>query len=152
MSDPIEFTYTSARHALPFLFQGQAQKEFFVNEALARLDALVHPLIQGSAAAPPSTPAEGECWLIDTGASNSWSGHDGAIACFQSGNWLFIDPVDGMRVFDQSAGRFIRYDGAWRSGAAIAVPSGGSTVDEEARNAISDLISALVEAGLVPSS
>jgi hypothetical protein len=36
MSDPLTFENSSPRFGLPFLYVGQAQKEFYVNEALAR--------------------------------------------------------------------------------------------------------------------
>ena len=36
------------RWALPFLFAGQAQKEMFHNEALVRIDALVHGIAQSA--------------------------------------------------------------------------------------------------------
>ena len=40
MSLPVDFDTATARHGFPMLVAGQAQKEFFVNEALARIDAL----------------------------------------------------------------------------------------------------------------
>ena len=152
MSDPIEFTYTSARHALPFLFQGQAQKEFFVNEALARLDALSHMDVLGSASEAPASAAEGECFIVGTAATGAWSGQDGKIASYQSGTWLFLQPVEGMHAFDRSTGSFVLFDGIWKSASAVSDPSGGTTIDAEARNAISALIASLVETGILPSA
>ncbi len=42
MSDPVQFEGATPRFALPLLFAGQAQKEFFVNEALLRADMVLH--------------------------------------------------------------------------------------------------------------
>ena len=64
MSDPITFASASPRLGLPLLFAGQSQKEFFVNEAHALVDALLHAAVEGEADAPPSAAEEGECWLV----------------------------------------------------------------------------------------
>ena len=52
----------------------QAQKEFVVNESLARIDALLHCAVEGVAAEPPGEPAEGECWLVADTPSGAWAG------------------------------------------------------------------------------
>jgi hypothetical protein len=131
---------------------GQAQKEFYVNEAHALADALLHAACEGEAAEPPSSPTEGESWLVSAGASGDWSGEDGKLAAYQSGTWLFVQPNDGMRLFDRTTGQVLLYRGGWQRAAAPAEPSAGSTVDAEARTAIADLIAALVDAGVFPSS
>ena len=152
MSQPLSFDVVSPRFGLPLLFAGQAQKEFFVNEAHALTDALLHCAIEGEAADPPSVPADGECWLVDVSASGAWLGQDGSIACRQAGNWLFVAPRDGMQVLNRSTGQVMLYSGGWAAAAAPASPAGGSTVDIEARAAIDDLIAALRLAGVLPAS
>jgi hypothetical protein len=152
MSDPIAYTTVTPRFGLPLLFAGQAQKEFYVNEAHALVDALLHAACEGEAAAPPSSPSEGEAWLVGSGASGDWSGEDGKLAAYQSGTWLFVQPNDGMRLFDRATGQVLLYRGGWQRPAAPAEPTGGSTVDAEARTAIAGLIAALVDAGVFPSS
>ena len=115
---------------------GQAQKEAFVNEAHALTDALLHCAIEGTAAAPPVLPANGANWLVGTSPSGDWAGQAGKVACRQAGVWLFIAPRDGMRVLDRSSGQEKHYFGSWQAPSAPAVPSGGSTIDTEARAAI----------------
>jgi Protein of unknown function (DUF2793) len=149
MTDPISYTSTSPRFALPFLFTAQAQKEFFVNEAFARLDALLHPVVEGEANTPPTSPVDGQSWVVGTAPTGAWIGHAGEIASRQSGQWLFAEPAAGMQVFDKAAGRFAVYGTAWARASAVAVPTGGTAIDAEARTAISGLIAALVTAGIL---
>jgi hypothetical protein len=152
MSDPISFDSTSPRFELPFLFAGQSQKEGFVNEFAARTDALLHCAIEGEAAAPPTTPVDGTNWLVGSGASGDWAGQSGKIAARQSGNWLFFSPQDGMRVLNRASGQEIRYHGSWKIASRPAAPAGGTTIDTQARTAISALIASLTVAGVIPSS
>jgi len=137
MSDPILFDSASPRFGLPLLFAGQAQKEAFVNEAHALTDALLHCAIEGEATAPPATPVEGTNWLIGAPATGAWAGREGKLACRQAGNWLFVNPQDGMRIVDRSTGQERRYLASWLAPVAPAEPFGGSVVDAEAREAIS---------------
>ncbi len=152
MSDPLTFTSTSARFSLPLLFAAQAQKEVFVNEALSLIDGLMHLLVEGQADAPPVVSAEGEAWIIGPSATGEWAGHSGEIALRQSGNWLFAAPVPGMTALDRSAGQTTRFDGEWQRAAAITTPSGGTTVDTQARTAIGEIVAALTVAGILPAS
>lgn len=152
MPDPISFTSTSPRHSLPLLFAGQTQKEFTVNEALARIDALLHPAIEGEADAPPGSPDDGQCWLVGGSPSGAWADHAGELASFSLGTWLFAEPHDGLRLLDKSTGQLVlRRDGDWTAASAPAHPSGGATVDAEARSAITGLIAALSDAGIFPA-
>ncbi|MXP40058.1 DUF2793 domain-containing protein [Altererythrobacter soli] len=152
MTDPISFPSATPRFSLPLLFAGQAQKEFSVNEAHALCDALLHAACEGEATAPPAEPADGETWIVGSGATGDWAGEDGRIAARQSGNWLFVEPLDGMRLFDRATGQVLLYRGGWQRPAAPAAPSGGVVTDAEARAAIAELISALQDAGVLPPS
>ena len=152
MTDPISFTPTTPRYGLPLLFAGQSQKEFYVNEAHALTDALLHPACEGEASDPPSTPVEGETWLVGTAATGDWAGADGKLASRQSGNWLFTSPIDGMRLLDRSTGQLLLHRGGWQRPSAPAAPTGGTTIDAEARAALADLIAALANAGIFPAA
>lgn len=151
MPDPL-FDSRTARYHLPLLFAGQTQKEGFVNEGLARLDALIHLAIEGEQASPPASPTDGQAWLVTSGATGGWSGQAGKIAARQAGNWLFAVPRDGLKVLNRSTGQELRYDGAWKSPSRPAAPSGGSIVDAEARSAITAILAALTTAGVIPAT
>lgn len=151
MSDAFLFDSTTPRFGFPLLFAGQAQKEAHVNEAHSLADAIVHCAVMGEQAAPPSTAAEGDCWLVSASPTGAWAGHAGKIAAMQGGNWLYISPRDGMRVLDRSTGQDRRYLGEWWKPATPPLPTGGTIVDTEARSALSALIASLRQAGIFPS-
>lgn len=151
MPDPITFTSATPRLALPLLFAGQAQKEFYVNQAHALIDALLHAAIEGEADDPPVAPAEGECWLAGSAPTAAWDGHPGELACYEAGVWIFVTPRDGIRLLNRSSGQLMLFRGTWSAPAAPAAPAGGTTIDSEARTAITDLIAALSAAGVLPA-
>ena len=128
---------------------GQSQKEAFVNEGLSLIDALLHCAIEGEVSTPPTSPQDGGVWLVGSGATGAWAGHQGALACRQSGQWLLVEPCDGMRILNRVTGQEIRRrDGVWIKPAAPALPSGGSVVDVELRAMIADLVAKLRDAGI----
>jgi len=161
-------TERSVRFALPFIMPGQAQKEVYHNEALAAVDGLLHPAVAGTASQPPANPDDGTCWIVGAGGSGAWAGQDGRIALFSAGGWRFLAPVTGMSVWDESVGHARRWTASgWNDGKlpvaalivggqqvvgarvpAVASPSGGTTIDVEARAAIAALIVALKSHGL----
>jgi hypothetical protein len=151
MPDPLSFTSATPRFALPLLYAGQSQKEVFVNEAFAALDALLHCSVNGEAGSPPSTPAEGECWIVSADPQGEWAGNPGAIATYHGNAWRFAKPREGMRVFDVSGGQDVVFRNSWRKASNPVEPLGGMIVDGEARAAINDLVSALQALGILPS-
>jgi hypothetical protein len=159
----------SPRFGLPFILPGQAQKELFHNEALVLVDALLQAAVEeGPRAAPPSSPAPGQCWIVAAGATGAWSGRENALAAWTVGGWRFVAPPTGMSIWDKSAGFPRRWDGsAWSGGRlvcsglsiegkavvgerlpALATPSGGTIIDVEARVAVAALIATLKSHGL----
>lgn len=153
MTEPIIFTHASPRHDLPLLFVGQVQKEFYVNEAHARIDALLHPAVEEVANDPPASPDDGQCWLAGTAPTGTWSGHPGHLACFSAGSWLLVAPTEGMRVYDKSSASVLLHRaGHWAGADAVSLPVGGTTVDTQARAAIEALVAALQSSGIIPHS
>lgn len=131
---------------------GQAQKETFVNELAARVDALLHLAIETETATPPSVPADGLSWLVGANPTGDWIGQAGKIAARAAGNWLYLQPGAGMTLLNKATGQQIRYLSGWQAPVKPALPSGGVTVDAEARTAVGAIVAALVSAGIVPAS
>lgn len=163
-------TMTTARHGLPLLSPGQAQKEMFHNEAIAAIDALLHPHVEAAGTdAPTASPVEGRSWIVGRAPAGDWAGHADAIATWTAGGWRFQAPTDGMEVGVGAAGlRAAWRGGVWTVGVvtadrilidgrqvvgarqpAISDPAAGSTIDAESRVAIGAVLRALRAHGLI---
>lgn len=151
MPDPL-FESRTPRLDLPLLFAGQAQKEGYVNEIAARLDALLFLAVESEIATPPASPQDGKSWLVASSPSGDWAGRASQIASRQSGNWLFTAPLPGMRLLNKTTGQEIRFVTQWNAPAKPAAPTGGTTVDAEARTAIAALIAVMVSSGIIPAA
>lgn len=151
MSDPISFTSASPRFELPFLFAGQAQKEFYVNEAHGLTDLLLHPAIESESDTPPIEPQDGQCWLVGTSPTGEWADYPSHLAGRVTGTWVFIAPREGLRILDMASEQVIFFSNGWQRVSAPAIPSGGQVADTEAREAIGDLIETLRNAGILPA-
>jgi len=108
---------------LPFVEAAQAQKHVTVNEALSRLDALVHLGVESATeTAPPGSPAEGARWIVGDGASGAWAGEHGKVAAYIDGAWVFLTPNAGWQAWDKATRSLLIHDGAaWVAGPAGTV-------------------------------
>ncbi|MDG6079192.1 DUF2793 domain-containing protein [Erythrobacter litoralis] len=149
MSENMPFSNHTPRFGLPYLFAGQSQREFYVNEALARLDLLLHPVVEGSFVQAPEEPTAGEIYLVDKGATGDWTGRDDSLAGWDGQQWTYAAPVKGMTVFERNRGKKRCYLNGWSDIEAIENPTGGETIDVEARHAITQLIETLEKLTLI---
>jgi uncharacterized protein DUF2793 len=120
---------------------------------------------------PPAAPLVGACYIVGSAASGAWAGMTDRIAGWTSGGWRFVAPAEGMHFHVRSTGLEARYRaGAWELGAirasslviggeqvvgarlaAIESPSGGPTIDAQARTAVAAILTALRTHGLIES-
>lgn len=149
MPDPYVFPGATPSLGLPLLVPGQAQKEFFVNEALFLVDALHARAVTASQSAPPAIADDGACFRVTPTASGAWAGQEERLAVRVAGAWHFIAPSEGMVVFDRSASSWAIFRSQWHPAVAIAAPAGGTVIDAQARAALGDLISALKTLGVL---
>jgi hypothetical protein len=122
MSDTYQFN-------LPLLDAAQAQKHVTMNEALARLDAAAQlRLVSTTETVPPVGVADGTAYAVATGGVNDWDGHDGDIAVFANGGWVFMTPKSGWRAWVESDADFALFDGfSWHTSALGFSPRSGVT-------------------------
>lgn len=158
------------RLGLPFLSAGQAQKEFAHNEALQTLDLAVAPAVEQAALQdPPASPTLGSCYIVGDSPTGAWVGKSQNLAGFTSGGWRFVPALEGLAVYVKAEAQAAYYRaGTWEMGVlrgsslviggdqvvggragAIPSPSGGATVDSQARSTIDDILGALRQHGLI---
>lgn len=162
----------SARYALPFLQAGQAQKEITHNVAVDRIDALLQLAVASrTVTTPPEMPAAGMSWIVPDACNGAWSSRGGQIATASDGGWIFVVPRDGCVAWVAEESVFaVFFEGVWHgdawpaaglriaghpilttTAAAIATPSGGATIDSEARVTLSAVLDAMRLLGLIAS-
>lgn len=161
---------STPRLALPFLTPGQAQKEFFHNEALQTLDMLVAAAVEEPPrTSPPASPALGASYIVGSAPTGAWVGKAQCLAAFSSGGWRFVSPFEGLSAYIRTTGVWALYRaGAWELGslrgtsvviggqqvvgsraAAISSASGGATIDTQARAVIDQILTTMRQHGLI---
>lgn len=157
------------RFALPLIDTGQAQKDITHNEAIAALDALLHLAVRSrSLATPPAAPTTGDAWIVPATASGAWTGRADAIAVAETGGWRFVGSRAGMLAWIADEGLWARFEAGWQAdawpvaalqvgarrlfaapAAAVTGPTGGVTVDTQARATLTALLAALHDQGVI---
>lgn len=149
MTNPFTFPATTPNVGLPLLIAGQAQKEFFVNQALGIIDALTRGTVLASLSEPPGDADEGDCYRVTAPALQAWVGCEDHIAIRIGGDWHLIPPRDGMSLFDTAAGGRLFFQSGWQTAPAPVILSTGTVIDTEARSALEQLILALRDIGVI---
>lgn len=161
---------SSLRYALPFIQMGQAQKEIAHNEAVARIDTLLHLTVESlSISVPPAYPALGVSWIVGAGAVGAWNQQSGNIASYDGFGWHYLLPREGCLAWVADGAHFAVWtNGAWQSAAfhplagrirlkqqTLTTEAGSADtasialVDAQARNDIANMLRALQKAGIL---
>ncbi len=98
---------------LPYILAAQAQKHVTHNEALRILDGLAQlSVLDRDLTAPPGSPADGDRYIVVSGATGDWVGWDLNVALWMDGAWLRLPPRTGWRAWIEYEGLLLVYDGA----------------------------------------
>jgi len=105
----------------------QAQKHVTVNEALVRIDGLAQLVIQSvDTLNPPLFAPDGEVWAVPAGATGAWVGHDGDVAIWSTGGWVFAQARQGWRAWIADRSAHGVFDGVGWQASAVALGSFGA--------------------------
>ncbi|PKQ10796.1 MAG: hypothetical protein CVT70_17685 [Alphaproteobacteria bacterium HGW-Alphaproteobacteria-1] len=98
---------------LPYILAAQAQKHVTHNEALRLLDGLVQlSVIDRDLAAPPTSPVDGDRYIVGSGATGDWAGWDLNVALWTDGAWMRLPPRTGWRAWVEDEDLLLVFEGA----------------------------------------
>jgi hypothetical protein len=81
------------------------------NGAAERLDALTQLAVINSAlTAPPSSPANGDRYIVAPSATGAWVGKDHCVAVWRAA-WVFYTPQKGWSAFEETLGYRLTWNG-----------------------------------------
>lgn len=128
---------------LPTMSANMLQPSVPYNAAMQIIDALMQLAIQDKdLTTPPSTVAgdAGKVWIVASGATSAWSGHDNELAlCTGADLWLFIPPQPGWIgcVIDEGRALYAWSGSAWSPSAGSGTVS---SVDVDADPSVGDVL------------
>lgn len=160
----------TVRFHLPLLQSGQAQKEWTHNEGLQGLEHCVQPVVDGPPVdTPPTNPAVGRQFIVGANPTGDFAAARQQLATWTESGWLFTLPTELFVALDRRTGMAWTFEeGNWTSGVikateirigdvkvlgaqqpGIAEPSGGQVSDQEARSAVTSILHALRQHGII---
>lgn len=94
------------------MVDGQELDAMTINDALIGLDAFTDICLKGQFVnTPPSSPADGDTYLLGGAPTGAWSGYAYKLAYCIDGGWRFYTPFNGLRVFVAPTNAFLVYQG-----------------------------------------
>lgn len=129
---------TTPNLKLPYIVPSQAQKHVTHNEAIRRLDTLVHvSAVSRSLIQPPATLTDGQRYIVAAGGEGTWAQQDQALAAWQDDAWAFYPPQPGWMCWLADEAKHVLWDGtAWVD--AVDVGSALSSLSQLGVNASAD--------------
>ena len=83
-------------------------------DALLGPDSWRHTALALGLTTPPSSPTNGDRYVIGTGATGAWAGHDNEITTWNGTAWSFDSPVNGWVITIANSATIYRFTGtAW---------------------------------------
>jgi hypothetical protein len=91
---------STSKLSLPYILASQADKHVSINEIVSDLDVWVQAIaISANLSTPPSSPTDGDTYIIPLGATGAWAGAAQKIAVFDTNQWRFLSVKFGVHVW-----------------------------------------------------
>jgi hypothetical protein len=108
---------------MPYIMPSQAQKHVTHNAALDLLDAIVQlSVLSKDEATPPSSPQDGDRYIVGPSATGAWTGQTGKIAVARPGGWEILAAQPGWLAWIADIGQLVVHDGTdWTAAVATGL-------------------------------
>lgn len=96
--------------------EAEAQPNVTVNTSTRWLECFAQLIVQSQSVSDPPTAVDGDRYIVGTGATGEWAGHDGDIALAMGNAWEFRTAPEGCLayVLDESPPAEYRFlSGVW---------------------------------------
>lgn len=141
----------------------QSQKEVTHNTALRQIEGRMVRAKDKDLTTPPGSPANGDTYIIPSGATGVWSGKTNQIAHYYGGAWVYWTPIEGVRLWLNDEDLEYAFDGSnWivHSGGGasapftdtIAIVKGSSDATKKVRLEVDGLTTATTRVLTVPDA
>ena len=84
-----------------------------MDDNLVKLGFTSRNQIKGILSAPPSTPSNGDAYIVGTSPTGLFSGNFGKVAIWDRTVWLFLTPKNHEVVYNVANGCDYKYDNGW---------------------------------------
>jgi len=91
--------------------QGYLATQSFVNSAILNLE-WQDSVLSKTTSSPPGSPSYKDRYIVPSGASGGWSGHDDEIAEFNT-TWFYTTPSAGFTCWVEDEGVYYTYNTSW---------------------------------------
>lgn len=98
---------TTPHMVLGLLASGQTSPEVPHNEAILKLDMLTSCSVADRDLTSPPAAVDGDRYLVAAAATGDWSGLDGMIVMYWSGQWITHTPKTGQIVYVEDEHKLI---------------------------------------------
>ena len=84
-----------------------------MDDNLVKLGFTSRNQLKGILSAPPSTPSNGDAYIVGTSPTGLFSGNFGKVAIWDRTVWLFLTPKNHEIVYNVADGCDYKYDNGW---------------------------------------
>ena len=92
--------------------KGENDWNLGMDENLRRIGVLLQNGIESHTTQAPASPTVGKLYIVPPSATGAWAGKSGQIATWEPSAWFFVEPRDGMIMYNVNTKDILVYIGA----------------------------------------